>query len=74
MVPWLGSPIALLRGNGLERNRPKQKATNLTPLEHHRFVSRDAVLAAFAHAAPIDAERFRVDVDRLADQDPAPRG
>ncbi len=46
----------------------------LTPLERHRFVSRDAVLAAFAHAEPIDAERFRVDVDRLADQDPAPRG
>ena len=46
----------------------------LTPLERHRFVSRGAVLAAFALAAPIDAERFRVDVDRLTDQDPTPRG
>jgi hypothetical protein len=36
-------------------------------------VNRDAALAAFAEAAPIDPERFRADVDRLADQDPAPR-
>ena len=46
----------------------------LTPIERHRFVSSDAALAAFAHAAPIDAERFRTDVDRLADRDPTPRG
>jgi prevent-host-death family protein len=45
----------------------------LTPLERRRFVNRDAALAAFAEAAPIDPERFRADVDRLADQDPAPR-
>jgi antitoxin (DNA-binding transcriptional repressor) of toxin-antitoxin stability system len=46
----------------------------LTPLRRHRFVSKDAVLAAFDRAARIDAERFRTDVDRLADQDPTLRG
>jgi antitoxin (DNA-binding transcriptional repressor) of toxin-antitoxin stability system len=46
----------------------------LTPVARHRFVTRDAALGAFAQAAAIDAERFRADVDRLADQSPAPRG
>jgi antitoxin (DNA-binding transcriptional repressor) of toxin-antitoxin stability system len=46
----------------------------LRPVRRWRFVSRDAALAAFSHAAPIDAARFRADIDRLADQDPTPRG
>lgn len=46
----------------------------LNPLTRHRYVGRDAALAAFGHAPPIDAVRFRADVDRLIDQDPAPRG
>jgi antitoxin (DNA-binding transcriptional repressor) of toxin-antitoxin stability system len=46
----------------------------LTPVRRQRFVSKDAALVAFAHAAPIDAERFRNDLDRLVDQDPTPRG
>ena len=46
----------------------------LTPVRRDRFVSRDVALAEFAHAPRIDAGRFRADVDRLADQDPAPRG
>jgi antitoxin (DNA-binding transcriptional repressor) of toxin-antitoxin stability system len=46
----------------------------LTPLRSHRFVGRDAVLATFAQTASVDAERFRVDIDRLVDQDPTPRG
>lgn len=46
---------------------------DLTPVRRHRFVSRDAALAAFAHAPAIDAEWFRTDIDRLADPDPAPR-
>jgi prevent-host-death family protein len=46
----------------------------LVPVERHRFVSSDAVLAAFAHAAPVDAEWFRADIDRLVDQEPTPRG
>jgi antitoxin (DNA-binding transcriptional repressor) of toxin-antitoxin stability system len=46
----------------------------LTPVRRRRFVTRDSALAAFSHAAPIDAARFRADIDRLADQDPTPRG
>ncbi len=46
----------------------------LTPVRRNRFVSRNVALAAFSHASPIEAGRFRTDVDRLADQDSAPRG
>jgi len=46
----------------------------LAPVQRHRFVSRDAALAAFSGAAPIEAARFRADLDRLVDQDPAPHG
>jgi len=45
----------------------------LVPFARRRLVSRDEVLRAFAHAAPIDPERFRADVDELVDQDPVPR-
>jgi hypothetical protein len=31
------------------------------------------LVAAFAGLPPIDPERFRADVDRALDQDPAPR-
>ena len=40
----------------------------LTPVRRNRFVSRNVALAAFSHASPIEAGRFRTDVDRLADQ------
>lgn len=45
----------------------------LTPLRRRRFVDRAAVLRAFAGAAPVDAERFREDLDNIVSQDPAPR-
>jgi antitoxin (DNA-binding transcriptional repressor) of toxin-antitoxin stability system len=45
----------------------------LKPLQRHRFVARDAALKAFAHAARLDAQRFRGDLDRLLNQDPTPR-
>jgi len=46
----------------------------LTPLRRHRFVGREAAIAAFSGAASLNGERFRADLDRLADQEPAPRG
>lgn len=46
----------------------------LLPARRRRYVARDAALAAFAGAAPIAADRLREDLDRLVDQDPAPRG
>jgi prevent-host-death family protein len=45
----------------------------LTPMRRHRFVSTDAVVAAFRNAPPIDASRFRADLDDVADQNAAPR-
>jgi antitoxin (DNA-binding transcriptional repressor) of toxin-antitoxin stability system len=38
-----------------------------------RFVSRDVLLAAFATAPLIDAERFRDELDAVLDQSPEPR-
>jgi antitoxin (DNA-binding transcriptional repressor) of toxin-antitoxin stability system len=46
----------------------------LVPLRQRVFVSAEAVAAAFAGAPPIEAKRFRKDVDRAIDQDPTPRG
>lgn len=46
----------------------------LRPVRRRRYVSREVALAAFSHGAAIDAPRFRADIDRLANQDPAPRG
>jgi prevent-host-death family protein len=45
----------------------------LTPARRRRFVAAATVTAAFAGAPGIDADRFRRDVDRLADQTAAPR-
>jgi antitoxin (DNA-binding transcriptional repressor) of toxin-antitoxin stability system len=45
----------------------------LTPLRRRRFVAAATVSAVFADAPRIDADRFRRDVDRLADQAAAPR-
>lgn len=46
----------------------------LTPLRRHRFVAAEAVVATFANAASVDFERFRADLDGIADTDPTPRG
>jgi prevent-host-death family protein len=45
----------------------------LTPIRRQRFVARDAALAAFRTAAPVDLHRFRADLDRNIDQDATPR-
>jgi antitoxin (DNA-binding transcriptional repressor) of toxin-antitoxin stability system len=46
----------------------------LVPLRRHRFVSAHTAVAMFHDAPPIDADTFREDLDRNADQDAAPRG
>jgi len=46
----------------------------LTPLRRHRFVAADTVVAMFRNAPPVDAERFRADLDAIASQDAKPRG
>jgi antitoxin (DNA-binding transcriptional repressor) of toxin-antitoxin stability system len=45
----------------------------LAPIPRRRLVPAAVALAAFAGAAPIDAIRFREDVDRALDQDATPR-
>jgi prevent-host-death family protein len=45
---------------------------DLTPLRRHRFITAEAAVALFRTAAPIDAERFRSDLDAVVSQDPVP--
>jgi hypothetical protein len=44
----------------------------LAPLRRHRFVTADAAIAMFRSAPHVDADRFRADLDAIADQDPNP--
>jgi antitoxin (DNA-binding transcriptional repressor) of toxin-antitoxin stability system len=45
----------------------------LTPLRRHRFVSTDSVVTMFRQAPPVDAARFRADLDSVASQAAEPR-
>jgi antitoxin (DNA-binding transcriptional repressor) of toxin-antitoxin stability system len=65
---------ALDRGKAFIVTRNGVPVGELIPLRARVFVPTDAVLAAFAGAPRIASRRFRKDVDRLIDQDPAPRG
>ena len=46
----------------------------LAPMRRHRFVSAEAAVAVFRSAPAVDFERFRADLDRVADPDAEPRG
>ncbi|MGH2857450.1 MAG: type II toxin-antitoxin system Phd/YefM family antitoxin [Solirubrobacteraceae bacterium] len=46
----------------------------LTPIRRRRFVAKDAAVAAFHRAGPVDPVRWREDLDRVIDQHPVPRG
>ena len=63
---------ALDRGEEFVITRNGVPVGELKPIRS-RFVSRDAMLAAIAHEPPIDARRFREDVDRILIQDIEPR-
>jgi antitoxin (DNA-binding transcriptional repressor) of toxin-antitoxin stability system len=45
----------------------------LNPLHRPRFVSSIAAAAMFSSAPPIDAKRFRKDIDSVVDQEVSPR-
>ena len=45
----------------------------LSPLRRQRFVSTDMVLELFHRAPAVDSERFRADLDRVADSGIDPR-
>ncbi|HEX6025214.1 MAG TPA: hypothetical protein VFZ00_24695 [Solirubrobacter sp.] len=65
---------ALDRGESFVVTRNGVPVGELTPLRRRRFVPAAEFAAAFSGSAPVDAARFREDVDRFVDQDPTPRG
>lgn len=46
----------------------------LTSMRRRRFVSAEAAVAMFRGAPGVDLDRLRTDLDRIATQDPTPRG
>jgi prevent-host-death family protein len=64
---------ALDRGETFVVTRNGVPVGELVPLRQRQFVAADAAIAVFNGAPTIDAERFRIDVDALLDQRPAPR-
>jgi antitoxin (DNA-binding transcriptional repressor) of toxin-antitoxin stability system len=60
---------ALDRGDSFAVTRNGVPVGELRPFQRRRFVAADAAHAAFRDAPPIDAERFRADLDRGIDQD-----
>ncbi|MGH3872688.1 MAG: type II toxin-antitoxin system Phd/YefM family antitoxin [Pseudonocardiaceae bacterium] len=60
---------AVERGESFTITRNGTPIGRLIPLRRRTFVPRQEVMAAFATAPVLDAERFRADTDDLADQD-----
>ncbi len=61
------------RGDSYVITRNGTPIGKLIPLRRRTFVPRAEVMAAFATAPPLDAERFRRDLDSAVDQDPFDR-
>jgi prevent-host-death family protein len=61
------------RGESFVVTRNGTPVGELRPIRRRRFVAREAVAAAFAGTAALDAGRLRADIDRLLDQSPEPR-
>lgn len=64
---------ALDAGESFTVTRNGVAVGELTPVHRRRFIERDAVIAAFHAAAPIDHDQWRTDLDRHTSQDPTPR-
>ena len=62
------------RGESFVVTRNGVPVAELTPLRRHRFVSAEAAVAMFRTAPSVDYDRLRADLDRIASQDPEPRG
>lgn len=65
---------ALDKGKSFIVTRNGVPVGELIPMRARAFVPADSVVAAFAGAPHIAADRFRKDVDALIDQDSKPRG
>jgi prevent-host-death family protein len=61
------------RGESFIVTRNGVPVGELMPVRRRMFVPSGILLAALAAAPPIDAARFRQDVDRLIDQNTQPR-
>jgi antitoxin (DNA-binding transcriptional repressor) of toxin-antitoxin stability system len=64
----------LERGENFIVTRNGVPVGELTPLRRHRFVLAEAAVEIFRTAPPVDYERFRADLDAIADPDATPRG
>lgn len=64
---------ALDRGEDFVVTRQGVPVGELRPARRRRFVTRDQLLQAIAGTAPLDAERFRADVDDGVDPSFEPR-
>jgi prevent-host-death family protein len=62
------------QGESFVVTRNGEPVGELTPLRRHRFVAAEAAVALFRTAPNVDFERFRADLDEIADVDPTPRG
>jgi antitoxin (DNA-binding transcriptional repressor) of toxin-antitoxin stability system len=61
------------RGESFVVTRNGVPVGELHPLRRRSFVPSARAVEAFAAPPPLDPARFRADVDRALDQDPAPR-
>ncbi len=61
---------AVERGESFTISRNGTPIGRLIPLRRRIFVPREEVMAAFASAPVVDAEKFRSDIDSIANQDP----
>jgi len=64
---------AVERGESFTITRNGTPIGRLIPLRRRTFVPREEVLAAFATAPVLDAEKLRGDIDAVVDQDPFSR-
>jgi antitoxin (DNA-binding transcriptional repressor) of toxin-antitoxin stability system len=64
---------ALTEGETFIITRNGVPVGELTPLRRRRFIQAEAAVELFRSAPPVDYERFRHDLDDLADQDVTPR-
>lgn len=61
------------RGESFVVTRHGVPVGELAPLRRHRFVAAETAIALFRGAPSVDLARLRVDLDRVAPQDPGPR-
>lgn len=61
------------RGESFMITRNGTPIGRLVPLQRRTFVPREQVMAVFATAPVLDADRFRSEMDDLASQDPFDR-